>query len=122
MFTAPPSACFKPARLALLYHIGSRDDGRRSAVLAAVRNAGADLERIAGVVGLRAFAFDRQIGRARDDVAGFYSGVGVARDRRAGLDLDADADGFVAGRRSVDSLQDGALESAWRVLRLGAGR
>src|ERR1700733_4194316 len=97
-------------RLALLDHKGRPHDRERGAVLAAVRHAGGYLERVARVIGLGRLAFDGQVGRAREDVARFDTRMGVARDRRARIDFDADADGLVAGHRAIDTLQDSALE------------
>src|SRR5271156_2042607 len=114
MFTALPllttASGRRGQRLALFDDIGPRHDRRRGAVLATVRHAGRHLERVARVICLGALTFDGQLRRAGDDIARFDPRMGVARDRRAGLDFDAGADGLVAGRWAIDALQDSTLE------------
>src|SRR5579872_6436650 len=109
-------------RLAFLDDIGDRKNRWLVAVLAAVGPLRWDLEPLASLEGPGAQAVDVQLQPALDDIARFDPRMGVARDHRAGIEIDADVHRLVAVHRPVRACYDGALQPARRVLRRGAGR
>ena len=85
-----------------------------------MRYAVRHLERLADANRPGRVAINRQFGFALDDITGFDAGMRVSCDNRVRLDFNRDDQSFVARRRPVRALQDGAFDRRRR--RLGRSR
>src|SRR5262249_32796103 len=112
-------------RFALLDNV--RDDqarARRAGLAAGMRGVRRYLEGIAGFEHTGFLALDRELETALEHIGGLDAWMGVAADRRVGLDDRLHGQRLVARRRAVVLRQDVSGDAAgggWRALRVGLG-
>ena len=117
-----PASSRRDQGLALFDDVSDGESRRLVAVLTTVRHSRGNLESIPSIKGPRALAVNAQFQRAIDDIARFNPGMGMARDQRPRIEVNADVDGLVAVHRPISAGDDRALQCAGRNLNFGRGR
>jgi hypothetical protein len=98
-------------RLALLDHVGRREDRLRRPVLATVRHSRRHLKSLARREGVRALAVNRKVEPAFNEIARLDARMGVARDDGVRLDVNPHLHSDVAVCRAIGLLDEGAFEA-----------